>query len=134
LSIKICDSFIRTAASRTWTVKDNIGKSGIEIRLLISYCPFFLKHSTASMSQESRQATGASAACLLMSHSLLDHSSSDAAKLQTPAHDSALPMCHTKTTSWRHNRSHDLQTHSNSLIETILYQLICQNVSVCERH
>jgi len=74
-------------------------KSGIEIHLLISYCLFFLKHPTISMSQETRQATGAVAAC----HNLLDQSSPDAAKLETPAHKSAMPMRHTNATSCRHN-------------------------------
>jgi hypothetical protein len=71
------------------------------------------------MSQETRQATGAVAAC----HSLLDQSSPDAAKLKTPAHKSAMAIRHTNGTSCRHVRRQDLETHQNYLMTIIRYHV-----------
>lgn len=121
--------FLRRAESRTCTVKDNIEKSGTEIRLLISCCLFFLEHPTISMSQETRQATGVVATC----HNFLDQSSPDAAKLETPAHKSAMPMRHTNATCSRHNRRQDLETGQNYLMKIIRYHVSCQKVRVWEK-
>jgi len=78
------------------------------------------------MSEETRQATGAVAAC----HKLLDQSAPDAAKLKTPAHKSALSMRHTNATSCRHNRRQDLETSQNYLMTIIRYHVSCQKVRV----